>query len=192
VVDEADYVGWDQIKANVLPHVMLGCVVIMLSTINAKNGILRWFMTVIDPTTGETVFNIVLYTGICEVCMKTPNPENCKHYSNDSTWIKSTMMPAVEALFQRDQDASSIELRNIDAQRDRSVFTREYINIFMAKEYHIASQWAVPWLLITCDPSYGAVSGEGSEFALCASFMHKGEMVVSLFFVCILLGIGNV
>ncbi len=79
-VDEGGFMNEDLFLNVIVPILeMLRCVLIITSTLVDMWNYLTELINLKDPATGKFVFNTYQLTLICDRCMKSDNPEDCRH-----------------------------------------------------------------------------------------------------------------
>lgn len=130
----------------------------------------------IDPKTGQTVFDVIHKTLVCDSCQKNGLGDSCQHmrsarpaWKNESTYLIELIMRTRKGDYDREIGAQITEAEN-------SAFSPELMNELKNGPRFTGTIPGRPVVYIGIDASGDSVN-PNSEFAMAASVYHETENV---------------
>lgn len=169
----------------ILPLVLVdGVLIVYVSTPRGRLNYFSQFADLIDPETGDYVFERIVVVSMCQECMDK-DADFCPHLgpSDIPDWRSSSTMRArhVNLMYIDDDERRMQETQGRVIESEKGVFSVRTLKTVFSEARIISIRKFVHnepprYVVVTCDPSGG---GE-SEFALCATFRDtsSGRIVV--------------
>ena len=183
-VDEAGFTKQDLFLNVLLPITEVrNTALILISTLVDMWNYLTVLMNLKDPETNENIFNVFQQTLVCDRCMQTERPQDCRHKLHEIPPYKSAAkLDVVKHIYGSDVQLLQRESMGIIGETGGEIFTRRWIKRLMEKEHYDweKSTGRPPtFVYVGCDPN--AQSVQRNETAVVAVVIHGGSYIVSSF-----------
>jgi hypothetical protein len=134
------------------------------------SGLLR----LVDPDTGDPLFNILRIGDPCDACKKTETPWLCSHKTEElPPWKSMKKQSKFLPIYEGNEHLNLREQWGMEADSTSLAFKKERVKSFAERElYSVGENPKVIWL--ASDPA-----GAGrSEHGICGAYFDGGKMII--------------
>lgn len=181
-MDEAGFTKQDLFLNVLLPITEVrNTALILISTLVDVWNYLTVLMNLTDPETNDTIFNVFQQTLVCDRCMQTDRPQDCRHKLHEIPPYKSAeKLDIVKLIYGSDVQLLQRESMGIIGETGGEIFQRKWLKRLVEKErfdWKTSNNASPKFVFVGCDPN----AGGANETAVVAIVNHDGRNVVSIF-----------